>query len=347
MGATDSRVIVKYFERSQHSHGGLGKYALFAVDPTEYAHTGLSVDLLRCLGLPHELTSCARSIVPKCPLSHEPGDDNSGGTGAVAGTIEEGSGGLTWLKQVALSGKSSSPAAVACPGDLTAGAIPAKAVPARATFSTQVAAGATSSGGGLDWLTAATADGQAKPKPRRASLKPGRKASITAISAGGWLTSGKLGVSTEDDSDRDVGDASGSGSRGKTGASTTKKEKKNVAAVSTAAAVASAPGGWLASGTLGIPADDESDQNVDSVGGDGENGRRTMVSGETQTEDNIEAIVKRGLEPKLPPWAKRWTPPPEPEVVPNAAPEQSSVGGGDSQKEVTYAKEDRRSGKIV
>lgn len=122
------------------------------------------------------------------------------------------------------------------------------------------------------------------------------------------MTSGKLGVATEDDSD---GDSGGGGGR-KAGATTRKKSGAKTGGTKPPAL--SGPGGWLGSGALGVPTEDESDDDGD-VGGSG-GGGPVMVSLETQTDEDIEGIVKRGEVPKLPPWAKRWTPPvPEPVVV--------------------------------
>lgn len=198
-------------------------------------------------------------------------------------------GGLGWLTQAA--------------GD------PAPATTAAPTGASSAAEGDS----GSDWLTIAQSSSKKKQKP-----SPNTTAAKGTVGGGGggaapgdgWMSSGKLGVPTGDDSDDDE--------TGKGAAAKSKKKKKKHAKGATASA-ASAPGGWLNSGSLGVPAEDESDEDS----GDG-SGQPILVTIETQTEEGIEAITERGSAPALPPWAKRWTPPPQPEAVPDAAPEPAS-----------------------
>lgn len=66
-------------------------------------------------------------------------------------------------------------------------------------------------------------------------------------------------------------------------------------------------GGWLESASRGDLADDENGgEPKGKCGGGG--GLVTHVPAETQTEDDIQAIVKEGTESKLLPWAKPWSP---------------------------------------
>lgn len=215
-------------------------------------------------------------------------------TGAVAtGQGDNGDGGgLSWLTQAA--------------GD------PAPSATAALT-GTSSAAEADS---GNDWLTIAQSSG--KKKTISTPSATAAKGAVGGSAApGGWMSSGKLGVPTGDDSDDD--DA------GKGAATTAKSKKKNRA--KGAVSAASGPGGWLNSGALGVPTEDDSDED----GGDGSI-QPMLVTIETQTEDDIDAITERGSAPALPPWAKRWTPKPQPEDVPDAAPEPAS------QKEVSWVR---------
>lgn len=151
------------------------------------------------------------------------------------------------------------------------------------------------------------------------------------------MTSGKLGVSIgDDDSDED------GGGRGRNRASRAvgKSKFKPGGGRQAPPTATGGVGGWLsAGGALGVPVDPESDDDGGG-GGDGfGRDRPTMVSGETQTDDDIEGIVKRGEVPKLPPWAKRWTPPAEPVAEDSQHPtaESSSAAGGEPDKQVNTA----------
>ena len=170
---------------------------------------------------------------------------------------------------------------------------------------------------GNDWLAAATSSGQTKNKPPQsaAASKRGSPTPTSDSGGGGWMSSGKLGLPTGDDSDED-------GENGPVAAAAKPKKGKQTGG---GVSAASGPGGWLGSGGLGIPAEEESDE--DDGGGGGGGGRAVMVTMETQTEDDIEEVTKNGGTRKLPPWAKPWTPPPKPEVVPDPVPEPSIEKG--------------------
>lgn len=211
--------------------------------------------------------------------------------------------------------------------------------PAVATSSGQKADQQDDDTGGDDWLAIAKSSGQAKPLHN-----PAARRSVAVPAPGGWMSSGKLGLSTEDGSDEDVaGKTSGGGGSGSSGGNpipTKKKKKKEQLSVS-----ASGPGGWLSSGALGVAVEDESDDDDDDDGGGpgggdaGENGRGVAVTIETQTEEDIESITKRGATekanvPKLPPWAKPYVPPPKPETEPDAAPGKASAPREEVEKEV-------------
>lgn len=159
-----------------------------------------------------------------------------------------------------------------------------------------------------DWLADAKSRGTTKHNKRSTAAK---RASIGSAAPGGWMSSGKLGLSTgDDDSDEDQAGKTGRGS-----AKSRKKKKKQQSRGSVSAA------GWLSSGALGVPAQDESDEDGD----DSDGGRPSMVTTETQTEDNIEGASKSANGPKLPPWAKPWTPPsPEAGAETDTAPDPPS-----------------------
>ena len=182
---------------------------------------------------------------------------------------------------------------------------------------------------GNDWLAAATSSNRKKSKPRVAASTG--KATAAPAAPGGWMTSGKLGISTEEDNDQDnAGSARAGGSAVSTAAGTKPRKRKQARGVES---VVVGPGGWLGAGTLRVPTEQESDDDDDEIsGGDG---RGTAVTIETQTED-IEAFMKRGATekdgaPKLPPWAKPWVSPPKSQVVPDPAPEVASAPSGETK----------------
>ncbi|CAM9447366.1 unnamed protein product [Ectocarpus sp. 8 AP-2014] len=163
-----------------------------------------------------------------------------------------------------------------------------------------------------DWLSDATSRGMTKHNKSSTAAK---RASIRSAAPGGWMSSGNIGLSTGDDgSDEDQTSKTDRGS-----AKPRKKKKQQPRRGSVSAA--GGPAGWLSSGALGVPAQDESDED----GGDSDGGRPLMATTETQTEDNIEEATKTANGPKLPPWAKPWTPPPpEPEAEPVTDPDPPS-----------------------
>ena len=188
--------------------------------------------------------------------------------------------------------------------------------------------GATARGSGIEWLVDAAASEKTEARVREGREERHPNAMTAAATSGGWLTSGKLGVSTEKDS----GDEEGSGGVCGSGyeLSTGRKPKSGVKKSSSATKpTATGPGGWLASETLDVPVDDESKRNAQ----DGDGGMRGsfMVSGETQTEEDIEEVAKKGTGSKLPPWAKPWAPPPEPNVTEDPVQPRDK----DSKKQVT------------
>ncbi|CAB1112513.1 unnamed protein product [Ectocarpus sp. CCAP 1310/34] len=217
---------------------------------------------------------------------------------------------------------------------------PSVAKSAVETFSGQKEGQQDDDAGGDDWLAIAKSSGQAKQKPLH---NPTARRSVAVPAPGGWMSSGQLGLSTEDGSDEDVAaKASGGGGSGSSGGNpilTKKKKKQKQLSVS-----ASGPGGWLSSGALGVTVEDESDDDDDDdVGGPGggdagESGRGVAVTIETQTEEDIESITKRGATetanvPKLPPWAKPYVPPPKPDIEPAVAPGKASTSGEEVEKE--------------
>jgi len=175
-------------------------------------------------------------------------------------------------------------------------------------------------GGGLSWLTKAAG----APKPS------------TPAAPGGWMSSGILGISTDNDSDHDNAvNAAPDGSTAST-AATRKPRKRKQPGVSVP--VANGPGGWLSAGALGVPTEDECGDD-DHEGGGGDEKAVVLATIETQTEDDIVAVTERGAVEKdggrkLPPWAKPWTPPPKPQVVPDPAPAETSAPGGEAKKKV-------------
>ncbi len=200
--------------------------------------------------------------------------------------------------------------------------------------STQEEGGRGNSAEGDDWLAVATSSGQAK---RKSPPGPSARPLVAAAPAtqGGWMSAGKLGLPTGDDSDEDGAGKIGGGGSTAVAVATPKKKKKTGPSSPTAGG----PGGWLGSGALGVPVEDDNDEDSRDGGGGDDSGRGAAVTIETQTEDDIGAVTERGAvekgdAPKLPPWAKPWTPPPKPEVVPDAKPEEASAPSGGAAKEV-------------
>ncbi|CAM9451765.1 unnamed protein product, partial [Hapterophycus canaliculatus] len=204
-------------------------------------------------------------------------------------------GGLSWL--VSVAGE---------PG--TGASAPAASSPATDGV-------AADGGGPEDWLSVAKASDQNKRKQDVTATAA--KASAAPAATGGWLSSGNLGISTKYGSDSDDDEIT---DRGAAAATKSKKRKQAKGSASTA----TGPAGWLASGALGAPAEDESDGDEE---GSSRRSKPILVTIETQTDGDIEAIVERGDVPKLPPWAKPYVPPPKPKDVPNVAAEATKGDG--------------------
>lgn len=172
--------------------------------------------------------------------------------------------------------------------------------------------------GGLDWLAVAKSSGQKKSKPQVTAAVA--KGTAAPAAPGGWMSSGKLGISTEDEDDDIVGTTNGGDSSAGAGAGKAKKRKQVRGSVS----AASGPGGWLLSGSLGAEPEEESED--DDGGGDAKvSARGVGITIETQTEDDIEAVtgkgaVEKAAASKLPPWAKPYVPLPQTTEVPDTLP---------------------------
>lgn len=183
----------------------------------------------------------------------------------------------------------------------------------------------SSAGGvaGLDWLSAAAIEGKkAQRRPSTASAKR----SVQGLSKqhmppptptagpGDWLTSGKLGVLTGDDSDaEDVGAQPGASTGNVSKSKSPKKNKKGKSKRKTSDAGVgpeAVPGGWLAagiaSGTLGVA--DAPGNDDDSQSGHDEDGVK-MTTSSTQWEEGDGEEKLKAPVTTLPPWAKKWTPP--------------------------------------
>lgn len=228
---------------------------------------------------------------------------------------DPGGGGLDWLVQAASQHPNST---TASPDELLAASLLGSPIPAPSATS--------GSGGGLAWLTAATSSShrvQAGKKKPNVAQKPIRRTSGSGA-FGGWITSVKLGVSTGNHSDED-----GGGGMGTSGSAAGKPKSGS----KRSASAASGPGGWLSAGALGVPVNSDSDEEGNTRGTNSRD-RPLMMSFETQTDDDIEGIVKRGEVPKVLPWAKRWTPPPEPVLEPEPTVESSSAGDAESGQQV-------------
>lgn len=152
------------------------------------------------------------------------------------------------------------------------------------------------------------------------------------------MTSGKLGLGGDDMEDSSdvvaATDRDGGGSKlGKRLANRRAQKGEKSLAV---AQGTSGSGGWLTSGGLGVALESDDDGDGDGDGrGDDEWSGKVLVTIETQTEEDIEGIVKRGAAPRLPPWAKPWVPPPTEPTAAEPAPDASSDekdGEGSDQK---------------
>ena len=226
-----------------------------------------------------------------------------------SGGDDGGGGGLSWLTNAATQ------------------SVPATTVPTGTSSAVEVDLDS-----GNDWLTAATSSGHAKPKPSVAA-STGKVTSPAA--PGGWMSSGKLGLSTEEDSGQDnAGTAGAGGSAASTTAGIKPRKQKQDRAVEP---VAGGPGAWISAGALGVSPEAARDEEEDHDHAGG--GKVMLVTMETQTEDDIEAVTETGATekggaPKLPPWAKPWIPSPKPQVVSDPAPELTSAASGETKKKV-------------
>ncbi len=142
------------------------------------------------------------------------------------------------------------------------------------------------------------------------------------------MSSGKLGISADEDNDQDNADMAAADEPA------TRKLRKPRAPTS----VASGPGGWLTAGALGAPVEDGNLDDGEEEGGSGD-GKGVGVTIETQTDDDIAAATERGAIEKgggrkLPPWAKPWTPPAKLEIVPDPIPAGTSAPRGETKKKV-------------
>lgn len=238
---------------------------------------------------------------------------------AVDDKGDDGSGGLDWLAQAAI-GSTARPATD-------------KLEAPPATAATSQSGETPTEDGGLSWLTAAITPGGAQTKTTRVddtapytNTVKRKKSSTAAAVSGGWMTSVKLGLGSGEGGMEDNDAVGKSTEDSAQGQNKPKKAKKDSPSVS-----ASGPGGWLVSGGHEMFLDRESD--VDDLE-DGGGGSQAAVTVETQTEDDIEGIVKKAAAPKLPPWAKPWTPPPPPAepAVAEATSGGEKDGKGSDQK---------------
>lgn len=236
---------------------------------------------------------------------------------AVNDNQDDDSGGLDWLTQAAAVGSTAHPATD-------------KPETSHAAAVTSQSGGTPTEDGGLSWLTAAITPGGAQTKTAdlddttsNTNTVKRKKSSTAAAIPGGWMTSVKLGFGSDDgemEGNNGVGKSAEDSAQGQNKAKKAKKDSPSVNA--------SGPGGWLVSGGHEMFLDRESD--VDDVE-DGGGGCQLAVTVETQTEDDIGEIVKKAAAPKLPPWAKPWTPPPAPAEPAVAEAEKDGKG---SEQEV-------------
>lgn len=170
---------------------------------------------------------------------------------------------------------------------------------------------------GLDWLSAA-----AIPESQLNGSAALAKTPLPASSpqSPGWLTSGKLGISTEDDTGEDAdGTQTGLVTDTKKTPATrnkTRKGKSNRGALDASVGSTAAPGGWLALGIASVKleaSDDGDSDNNGELDGDGPK----MTTSSTQWEEGDgESKARTTAVTKLPPWAKQWTPTvPDPPAV--------------------------------
>lgn len=156
-----------------------------------------------------------------------------------------------------------------------------------------------------DWLVVAAAGGpraNALPSSSRPTPPSAGKSSLEAkaaarrASGGGWVmaAAGKSGLPLQhgDDGDEAAGGAA-----------------RKVPGKGGALAAHGEPGGWMEtailSGRLGAAS---SGDDCDAVRDEPRTSQGVSI--ETQTDENIGKAVAESTKPKLPPWAKPWSPPP-------------------------------------
>lgn len=181
-----------------------------------------------------------------------------------------------------------------------------------------------------DWLAAAASGHTRRENNGATGTAPRRKSSNDH--GGAWMTAGKLGLSVGGSDHEDDNNI----------------RKTKVRSVGTKAAVARAtagtnvaggvppvtstgPGGWLAaaaaSGRLDVLGSD--DVNNDGEAGSGMDDLRPKgVTIETQTEENIGQAIEESTKPRLPPWAKPWTPPSAAAAAATGSVEEAAIAKG-------------------
>lgn len=161
--------------------------------------------------------------------------------------------------------------------------------------------------GGTDWLAVAASGGprvgalsssRPTPSPARKS-EVEAKAAARRVSGGGWMmaaaVAGKLGLAPENGGD---------------GIGHKNNDANGMQGKKAGGEAQSGPGGWMAtaisSGRLGAaPSGDNSAAFEDEPASASQG-----VTLGTQTDDNFGKAVAVPAKPKLPPWAKPWSPPP-------------------------------------
>ncbi|CAN0426434.1 unnamed protein product, partial [Discosporangium mesarthrocarpum] len=163
------------------------------------------------------------------------------------------------------------------------------------------------------------------------------RSKVAIATPGSWMN-GKLGLPMDDKSDNEE-DGGASGRRTGSKGHTSKQGQGNKSRAQ--ASKAAIPGGWLAalaaSGKLGAPEEEEEDEN-DEHAPRGVNGEK-MVTATTQTETEEERAKEEAdavSRPKLPPWAKPWTPP-----TPTPPPEPNEPTPGTTKPETEGTPEER------
>lgn len=153
-----------------------------------------------------------------------------------------------------------------------------------------------------DWLAVAASGGpranalpSSRPTPpsgRESSLET--KAGASRASGGGWImaVTGKLGLPLQ----------YGDGDEAAAGAT------KKVPGKNEATAAHGEPGGWMETATLSGRLGAAPSGNDEAFRDEPRTSQGVTI--ETQTDENIGQAVAESAKPKLPPWAKPWSPPP-------------------------------------